>query len=449
VWPDLKKIDFPMEVKVIGGGLAGSEAAWTIARAGIRVILYEMRPSRMTPAHSTDLLGELVCSNSLKSKDILSAQGLLKEEMRRLGSLIMEAAESSAIPGGKALVVDRRSFAEYISSALRAHPLIEIRREEATRVPDPISVIATGPLTSAVFADSLKRFVGQEFLYFYDALSPVVSAESLDQSQMFWADRHGWEAEAYLNAPMSEEEYRAFYEALVAAEVHNPHFDERIPYFEGCLPLEVMAKRGYETLLYGPLRPSGLVDPRTGKEPFAAVQLRPENAERTAFSLVGFQTQLRTREQERVFRMIPGLEKAEFLRYGAVHRNTYLNAPRLLNPTLELKDHPGLFIAGQLSGTEGYLEAAAGGLLAGMNAARLARGEKPLSPPAHTAIGTLFRAITEARERDFQPINLHLALFTDVPKNLRGQARREFIAHRALRELEGFIAGPLSLTFSP
>ena len=427
-----------MEVKVIGGGLAGSEAAWTLAQRGIRVILYEMRPATMTPAHSTGLLGELVCSNSLKSKDILSAQGLLKEEMRRMGSLIMQAADRSAIPGGKALVVDRQRFAEYITSALSGHPLVEIRREEVVRIPGPIAIIATGPLTSEAFAESLANFVGQEFLYFYDALSPVVSAESLDTRGMFWADRHGWDKEAYLNAPMSEEEYRRFYEALVAAEVHNPHFDERIPYFEGCLPVEVMAKRGYETLLYGPMRPSGLIDPRTGEEPFAAVQMRPENAEKTAFSLVGFQTQLKISEQERVFRMIPGLEKAEFLRYGAVHRNTYLNAPRLLNPTLELRGNSGIFVAGQLSGTEGYLEAAAGGLVAGINAARIALGKKPMPFPAHTALGTLFSAITEARDKDYQPTNLHLALFTDVPKNLRGRARREFIARRALRELEGF-----------
>lgn len=427
-----------MEVKVIGGGLAGSEAAWTLAQRGIRVILYEMRPATMTPAHSTGLLGELVCSNSLKSKDILSAQGLLKEEMRRMGSLIMQAADRSAIPGGKALVVDRQRFAEYITSAISGHPLVEIRREEVVRIPGPIAIIATGPLTSEAFAESLANFVGQEFLYFYDALSPVVSAESLDTRGMFWADRHGWDKEAYLNAPMSEEEYRRFYEALVAAEVHNPHFDERIPYFEGCLPVEVMAKRGYETLLYGPMRPSGLIDPRTGEEPFAAVQMRPENAEKTAFSLVGFQTQLKISEQERVFRMIPGLEKAEFLRYGAVHRNTYLNAPRLLNPTLELRGNSGIFVAGQLSGTEGYLEAAAGGLVAGINAARIALGKKPMPFPAHTALGTLFSAITEARDKDYQPTNLHLALFTDVPKNLRGRARREFIARRALRELEGF-----------
>ncbi|MEO0250252.1 MAG: methylenetetrahydrofolate--tRNA-(uracil(54)-C(5))-methyltransferase (FADH(2)-oxidizing) TrmFO [candidate division WOR-3 bacterium] len=428
-----------LSVKVIGGGLAGSEAAWAIARHGLKVILYEMRPDRMTPAHSSGLLGELVCSNSLKSKDILSAQGLLKEELKRSGSLIMEAAERSAIPGGKALVVDRQAFAKHITARLENHPMIEIRREEKSEIPDPIAVIATGPLTSDSLAEAIKKLTGEEFLYFYDALSPIVSVESLDTSRMFWADRHGWEEGAYLNAPMSEEEYKSFYEALIAAETHIPHFDERIPYFEGCLPVEVMAKRGYETLAYGPLRPSGLVDPATGKEPFAAVQLRPENADVTAFSLVGFQTQLKIGEQDRVFRMIPGLRNAEFLRYGAVHRNTYLNAPRLLQPTLDLRAKPGVFVAGQLSGTEGYLEAAAGGLVAGTNAARLALGREPVPFPEHTAIGTLFRAITSAPERNYQPTNLHLALFTDVPKNLRGKARREFIAKRALRELESFI----------
>ncbi|MGC8893487.1 MAG: methylenetetrahydrofolate--tRNA-(uracil(54)-C(5))-methyltransferase (FADH(2)-oxidizing) TrmFO [candidate division WOR-3 bacterium] len=427
-------------VRVIGGGLAGSEAAWTIARQGIRVILYEMRPEKMTPAHSTGLLGELVCSNSLKSKDILSAQGLLKQELKKLGSLIMEAAEASAIPGGKALVVDREAFAKHITDRLESSPLIEIRREEFTDVPEPSAVVATGPLTSDALAQSISDLADRKFLSFYDALSPIVSAESLNTSRMFWADRHGWEEEAYLNIPMSEEEYRDFYEALVSAEIHNPHFDENIPYFEGCLPVEVMAKRGYETLIYGPLRPSGLVDPATGTEPFAAVQLRPENSEKTAFSLVGFQTQLRTAEQERVFRMIPGFEKAEFLRYGAVHRNTYLNAPVLLRPTLELKAKPGIFIAGQLSGTEGYLEAAAGGLVAGTNAARFALGSEPLPFPPHTAIGTLFSSITNAPERNYQPINLHLALFTDVPKNLRGSARREFITKRAIKEIEGFVS---------
>lgn len=393
----------------------------------------------MTPAHSTGLLGELVCSNSLKSKDILSAHGLLKEELKRLGSLIIQAAEHSAIPGGKALVVDRQNFARHITARLEEHPLVEIRREEALELPEHIAVIATGPLTSDAFAESLKHITGQEFLYFYDALSPIVSAESLDTKYMFWADRHGQEQGAYLNTPLSKEEYTRFYEALLSAEVHIPHFDEKIPYFEGCLPVEVMARRGYETLAYGPLRPSGLIDPRTGEEPFAAVQLRPENADRTAFSLVGFQTQLKTVEQDMVFRMIPGLENAEFLRYGAVHRNTYLNAPRLLHPTLELRLRPGLFIAGQLSGTEGYIEAAAGGLLAGMNAGRLAMGKKPLPFPTHTALGTLFSAITAAPEKNYQPTNLHLALFTDMPKSLHGKRRREFITERALGELEDFI----------
>ncbi len=427
-----------MEITVIGGGLAGSEAAWMIARHGIRVILYEMRPTSMTPAHSTGLLGELVCSNSLKSKDILSAQGLLKEELRRLGSLVMEAAEQSAIPGGKALVVDRQKFAEHITARLEDHPLVEIRREEAHGIPPPVAIVATGPLSSDAIAESLNELTGRDFLYFYDALSPIVSAESLDTGRMFWADRHGWEEGSYLNAPMSEEEYAGFWEALVNAETHIPHFDEKIPYFEACLPVEVMAKRGPETLLYGPLRPSGLVDPATGIEPFAVVQLRPENAECTAFSLVGFQTQLKTAEQDRVFRMIPGLRNAEFLRHGAVHRNTYLNAPALLKPTLEFKENPGIFVAGQLAGTEGYLEAAAGGLVAGLNATRLALGMEPVLFPSHTATGTLLSAITSAQEKNYQPTNLHLGLFTDVPKNLRGKARREFIAKRALRELDSF-----------
>ncbi len=423
-------------VVVIGGGLAGSEAAWQIARQGVEVILYEMRPVRSTPAHRTGLLAELVCSNSLKSRDITSAQGLLKWELSRLGSLILEAAHHAAIPGGKALSVDREKFARYVTERLESHPRVEIRREEVTRIPEegPV-IIATGPLTSDAFAEALRDLVG-EFLAFFDAVSPIVDAESLDFSRLYWKDRHGWDEESYLNAPMDRETYDRFVQALITAEKHEPHdFEKSLGFFEGCLPIEEMARRGPETLRYGPLKPVGLEDPRTGELPYAVVQLRPENEEKTAFSLVGFQTQLRIREQERVFRMIPGLEHARFLRYGAVHRNTFIRSPVLLRPTLQLRTRPDVFFAGQITGTEGYLAAAAGGWLAGFNAARLVRGEEPVHLPEHTVMGALFRYIATSNPRYFQPMNPNFGLMIQIPKRLRGAARRQFMVDRARKSL--------------
>jgi len=428
-------------ISVIGGGLSGSEAAWQAANRGIRVRLHEMRPGGLTPGHRTGFLAEMICSNSLKSIDPLSAHGMLKHELRAARSLLMEAADASAIPGGKALVVDRRAFAGHVTEKISNHPGIKIIREEVSTLPPGVCVIATGPLTSDALLPSLAGLAGREFLYFYDAQAPVFSSHSLDTTRMFWADRYGLDQRSYLNIPLDGAGYRRFWEALVSAELHIPHLteDRDIPYFEGCLPIEVMAKRGYETLAYGPLRPSGLPDPRTGHEPFAVAQLRPENAEATAFSLVGFQTQLKQSEQERVFRLLPGMENAEFLRHGAVHRNTYLDAPGLLLPTLQMCDHPEILVAGQLSGTEGYTEAIAGGLVAGVNAARLVSGLPALEFPRHSAMGALIRGITTYSQGGFQPLNMNLGLFSDVPQDLRGRQRREFIAKRAKREFGAFL----------
>ncbi len=427
-------------VIVIGGGLAGSEAAWQLARRGVPVDLYEMRPRRMTEAHQTGYLGELVCSNSLKAVDPTNAHGLLKAEMQKLGSLILEAAEKARLPGGKALVVDREIFARHITETLEQHPLVRIHREEMTEIPEnEIVIVATGPLTSPALAEKLKEITGEETLAFYDAISPIVDADTLDYSKLFFQDRHGLDEESYLNAPMTREEYERFVDALVHAEKHQPHFDEKIPYFEGCLPIEEMARRGLDTLRYGPLKPIGLKDPRTGKQPYAVVQLRPENRDRTAYSLVGFQTQLRIPEQKRVFRMIPGLEHAEFLRYGAVHRNTYLKAPAILKPTLQLKMRENVFIAGQLVGTEGYTEAAMGGLLAGINAARLVQGKPPVVPPLHTMMGALIHYITTAPPKHFQPMNANFGLILDIPRGLKKAAKRKFIVERALEELDRWL----------
>ncbi len=427
-------------VWVIGGGLAGSEAAWQAAQRGVHVLLFEMRPVRKTPVHQTDRLAELVCSNSLKAVDPLNAHGLLKKEMLRLGSLILEAALQASLPGGKALVVDREIFANIVTEKIEQHPDIEIIRQEVTELPnDQWTVVATGPLTSDALAEHLKTLTGEESLAFYDAISPIVSADSLDFDRLFFQDRHGWDHDSYLNAPMSKEEYERFVEALRTAEIHEPHFDEKIPFFEGCLPIEEMARRGLETLRYGPLRPVGLKDPRTGETPYAVVQLRPENRDRTAYSLVGFQTRLKIPEQRRVFRMIPGLEHAEFLRYGAIHRNTYLKSPKILQPTLQLRDHPQILIAGQLVGTEGYTEAAMGGLLAGINVARLAQGQPPVVPPLHTMMGALIHYITTVDPKHFQPMNANFGLILDVPKRMKKLEKKRFIVRRALEELEQWI----------
>jgi len=427
-------------VIVIGGGLAGCEAAWQAAQLGVPVLLYEMRPRVMTPAHKTGDLAELVCSNSLRSDLIDKPAGLLKEEMRRLGSLIVGCADRAAIPGGGALTVDRTKFAQAVTEAIQGHPRITVVRTVVTDIPDDgPTVIATGPLTHEALAEALRRLIGSDFLYFYDAVSPIVDAETIDFERCFWGARYRDEP-AYLNCPMTEEEYRRFWEALTTAERHVPHDFEQIPFFEGCLPIEEMARRGYLTLAYGPLRPTGLRDPRTGRRPFAVVQLRPENAERTMFNLVGFQTTLRWSEQQRVFRLIPGLEHAEFLRFGYIHRNTYVNAPVALRPTYQTKVRDDLFLAGQLTGVEGYIESAAAGLMAGINAARLVRGEPLLVWPRETALGALAHYITTADPKHFAPMNIHFGLLPPLDPPVRPKDRRyRQMAVRALQTLEAFI----------
>ena len=429
------------EVIIIGGGLAGSEAAWQLARRGVRVRLFEMRPVKMTPAHRTGKLGELVCSNSLRSKEITSAVGLLKEEMRRLHSLIMEAAFASEVPAGKALAVDRELFADYITRKLKQHPLITIECREVTAIPkEGLVIVATGPLTSEALAEDLKRLTGEDYFHFYDAIAPIVYAESINWDRVFKADRYDKGEGSYVNCPLSEEEYRKFVKELLAAEKVPLKEFEKPRYFEGCLPIEVMAERGEDTLRYGPMKPVGLVDPRTGKEPYAVVQLRPENREGTLYNLVGFQTKLKYAEQERVFRMIPGLEKAEFARYGSIHRNSFVCAPRVLKPTLQLRAEERIFLAGQITGVEGYVESTAMGLIAGLNAARILQGKAPVVPPPETAHGALIRYLMEAHPRHFQPMNINWGLFP--PLNLSGRKRRRASKKERYRLLaERAIAG--------
>jgi methylenetetrahydrofolate--tRNA-(uracil-5-)-methyltransferase len=420
-------------VNVVGGGLAGSEAAWTLLRMGVPVRLFEMRPKRMTPAHATDRFAEIVCSNSLGGEGETQAKGLLQAEMRLLGSLVMEAAEVARVPAGGALAVDREVFSGFITERLQAHPLLEVVREEVREIPEGLTVLATGPLTSEALAEALKRRFGDHFLSYYDAASPIVLYESIDLSKCFRAGRYDQSAD-YLNCPMTEEEYRRFYEALVAAERHTPHEWENLQYFEACVPVEELGRRGYQTLLYGPMKPVGLKDPRTGKEPFAVVQLRQEDKEGRMWSLVGFQTGLKWPEQKRLIQMIPGLENAEIVRYGVMHRNTYLNAPRLLRETLEFKEAEGLFAAGVLAGVEGYLESAATGFLAGLNAARRALGLEPLVPPEASMLGGLVRFLATANPENFQPMNANWGLVPPV----EGRGKKEKRQAMYRRGLEAF-----------
>jgi len=427
------------EVIVIGAGLAGSEAAWQLAKRGVRVILYEMRPKKLTPAHKTGFFAELVCSNSLRSKDLTNAVGLLKEELRRLGSIIMESADFNQIPGGKALVVDRERFAKYITEKLQNHPNIRYVCEEMTEIPtDRIVIVATGPLTSDPLALSLAKLISEPFLHFYDAISPIVYAESIDWEKVFVADRYGEEEGAYVNCPLTKEEYERFVQELLSAEKVPLHPFEEPKYFEGCLPIEVMAERGIDTLRYGPMKPKGLIDPRTGKEPYAVVQLRPENAERTLYNMVGFQTKLKYHEQERVFRLIPGLERAEFARYGSIHRNTFVNAPKVLTPYLQLKNYPNVFLAGQITGVEGYVESTAMGLVAGINAHRLIKGKDLVIPPPETAIGSLVHYLQSSNPKHFQPMNINWGLFPEISgkRKLKKEEKVRALVERALKALE-------------
>ena len=420
-------------MNVVGGGLAGSEAAWTLLRMGVPVRLFEMRPKRMTPAHATDRFAEIVCSNSLGGEGETNAKGLLQAEMRLSGSLVMEAAEAARVPAGGALAVDREVFSGFITERLQAHPLLQVVREEVREIPEGLTVLATGPLTSEALAEALKRRFGDHFLSYYDAASPIVLYESIDLSKCFRAGRYDQSAD-YLNCPMTEEEHRRFYEALVAAERHTPHEWENLQYFEACVPVEELGRRGYQTLLYGPMKPVGLKDPRTGKEPFAVVQLRQEDKEGRMWSLVGFQTGLKWPEQKRLIQMIPGLENAEIVRYGVMHRNTYLNAPRLLRETLEFKEAEGLFAAGVLAGVEGYLESAATGFLAGLNAARRALGLEPLVPPEASMLGGLVRFLATANPENFQPMNANWGLVPPV----EGRGKKEKRQAMYRRGLEAF-----------
>lgn len=428
-------------ITVIGAGLAGSEAAWQLAQRNIPVKLYEMRPHKKSPAHQTEYFAELVCSNSLRAAALENAVGLLKEEMRMLDSLVMEGADRHQVPAGGALAVDRQGFAQYITNRLESHPMIEVVREEVTMLPqEGITIVASGPLTSDLLTQEIKGLLGNEYLYFYDAAAPIVTLESLDLSVVFRASRYGKGEEAYLNCPMNEEEYDVFYQALISAERAPLKEFEQQKHFEGCMPVEVLANRGRETLLFGALKPVGLTDPRTGKRPFAVIQLRQDNAEGTLYNLVGFQTNLKWGEQKRVFRLIPGMEQAEFVRYGVMHRNTYINSPRLLKPTMQLKEHDNLLFAGQLTGVEGYVESAAAGLVAGINAARLYHGQTPVTFPQHTAHGALLHYITSAEGKNFQPMNITFGLLPPLEKRVRDKKmRNQQIAERSLASLTEFI----------
>ncbi len=454
-------------IRVIGGGLAGCEAAWQAASRGVPVTLHEMRPVRATAVHRTDRLAELVCSNSFRGDKLDNAVGLLKAEMRRLGSLVMRAADATRVPAGAALAVDRDRFAETITATIAAHPLITIVRDEIARIPEPASgmspvIIATGPLTSDALSADIASFAGRQHLYFYDAISPIVLVESIDRTRVFRASRWGRnlgpareEVEAagvtcgadegdgdYLNCPVNPNEYARFCDALVKAERATVRHFDRETFFEGCLPIEVMADRGPDTLRFGPMKPVGLIDPRTGRRPYAVVQLRQDNLAGDHVSLVGCQTQLKWGDQARVFRLIPGLEQAEFARYGMVHRNTYINGPMVLRPTWQTRARADLFFAGQVSGVEGYVESAASGLLAGLNAAALARGEAPRVPPRTTAIGALAYYVSHADPRDYQPTNITFGIMAPLETPPRSRpARKQALADRALADLAAWMQG--------
>lgn len=428
-------------IKVIGGGLAGAEAAWQIAERGLGVTLFEMRPVRTTDAHQTDRLADLVCSNSLKSDQPPAASWLLKEELRRLDSLLMRAAEKSRVPGGHALTVDRVAFAAEVTASIESHPRIEIRREEITEIdPDELTIVATGPLTSGDLAANIARLTGSERLFFYDSISPIVDAHTVDRSIAFAASRYDKSLDGtgdYLNCPLSRAEYERFVDELLTAECADAHIPNDTPFFEACLPIEEIARRGRDTLRFGPMKPVGLTDPRTGRSPFAAVQLRQENLRADSYNLVGFQNHLRFAEQKRILRLIPGLANAEFLRFGQIHRNTYINGPALLDATLQLRKHPNVFFAGQISGVEGYVESMATGLVAGIIAAARARGETLAPFPRETAVGSLCHYVSHADPRHYQPANIAFDLFPALDPNPRDRsARQNAICRRALEKLE-------------
>ncbi len=434
-------------IHVVGGGLAGSEAAWQLAERGHDVVLHEMRPVRGTEAHKTDRLAELVCSNTFKSTELSNAHGLLKAEMRALGSIILVAADEARVAAGSALAVDRDVFSAGVHERLHAHPRVTVVREEVTALPSP-GIIATGPLTSDALAESIRARLGGDALAFYDAIAPIIAIDSIDLGVAFRASRYDKEtmegadeAGAYLNCPFNRVEYEAFIDALGAADQFHGHDFDQAPYFEGCMPAEEMVKRGRDTLRFGPMKPVGLTDPRTGRRPWAVLQLRREDRAGQMWNMVGFQTRLRIPEQQRVFRMVPGLAEAEFLRYGSIHRNSYLNTPASLTPHLSLKDDPQVLFAGQLTGVEGYTESSATGLMAGINLSRMLRGEAPVVPPPLTMLGALYRYLREADPRHFQPMNANFGLLEELPDPPRDKRlKKERLSERALGALAAWMA---------
>ncbi|PDZ58534.1 FADH(2)-oxidizing methylenetetrahydrofolate--tRNA-(uracil(54)-C(5))-methyltransferase TrmFO [Bacillus thuringiensis] len=427
-------------VNVIGAGLAGSEAAYQIAKRGVQVRLYEMRPVRQTPAHHTDKFAELVCSNSLRANTLTNAVGVIKEEMRLMDSVIIRAADECSVPAGGALAVDRHEFAAKVTEYVKNHPNVTVVNEELTEIPEGPTIIATGPLTSPDLAAQLKELTGEDYFYFYDAAAPIVEKDSIDMNKVYLKSRYDKGEAAYLNCPMTEEEFDRFYEALIAAEtVPLKEFEKEI-FFEGCMPVEVMASRGRQTLVFGPMKPVGLEDPKTGKTPYAVVQLRQDDAAGTLYNIVGFQTHLKWGPQKEVLQLIPGLENAEIVRYGVMHRNTFINSPNLLRPTYQYKQRDDLFFAGQMTGVEGYVESAASGLLAGINAARLVQGEEPVVLPSVTAMGSMANYITATNAKNFQPMNANFGIFAPLEKKIKKKAERnEAYATRALETIQNFV----------
>ena len=427
-------------VNVIGAGLAGSEAAYQIAKRGVQVRLYEMRPVRQTPAHHTDKFAELVCSNSLRANTLTNAVGVIKEEMRLMDSVIIRAADECSVPAGGALAVDRHEFAAKVTEYVKNHPNVTVMNEEITDIPEGPTIIATGPLTSPDLSAKLKELTGEDYFYFYDAAAPIVEKDSIDMNKVYLKSRYDKGEAAYLNCPMTEEEFDRFYEALIAAEtVPLKEFEKEI-FFEGCMPVEVMASRGRQTLVFGPMKPVGLEDPKTGKTPYAVVQLRQDDAAGTLYNIVGFQTHLKWGPQKEVLQLIPGLENAEIVRYGVMHRNTFINSPNLLRPTYQYKQRDDLFFAGQMTGVEGYVESAASGLLAGINAARLVQGEEPVVLPPVTAMGSMANYITATNAKNFQPMNANFGLFAPLEKKIKKKAERtESYAARALETIRNFV----------
>ncbi|MCD8502724.1 MAG: FADH(2)-oxidizing methylenetetrahydrofolate--tRNA-(uracil(54)-C(5))-methyltransferase TrmFO [Bacillaceae bacterium] len=429
-----------MIVNVVGAGLAGSEAAWQLANRGVQVRLFEMRPVKQTPAHHSDKFAELVCSNSLRSNALSNAVGVLKEEMRQLNSVIIQSADDCSVPAGGALAVDRHEFADLVTQRVKNHPLVEVINEEITEIPEGPTIIASGPLTTEALSESLKKLTGEDYLYFYDAAAPIIETDSIDMDKVYLKSRYDKGEAAYLNCPMNEEEFTRFYEALINAEtVPLKEFEKEI-FFEGCMPIEVMAKRGMKTLLFGPMKPVGLEDPKTGKRPYAVVQLRQDNQSGTLYNIVGFQTHLKWGPQKEVLQLIPGLENAEIVRYGVMHRNTFINSPNLLEPTYQYKQRQELFFAGQITGVEGYVESAAAGLVAGINAARFVKGEELLVFPVETILGSMANYITTANQKSFQPMNANFGLLPPIEPRVKNKKERyEALATRALDTIQNFV----------